>query len=262
LVHVSDLHFGRADARLETPLIDAIADAAPDLVAVTGDLTQRARDHQFARARAFLDRLSAPWICVPGNHDMPLDRPFARLVRPFSGYRRHITANLAPHRVLPGLNVQALNTADPFAWQRGRVRRRQLRAACAAFPGTPGLRVVLAHHPFQHSPETGKTLMKGAGPALDALADCGADVILSGHLHRWRAEPFLSRRGAGRLMQVHIGTGLSTRLRGEENDFAILDTEAESCRVTRMVARQGAFEAERIIRFDTARAPQQNGAET
>ena len=252
IAHISDLHFGRADEALREPLLQAIEAARPDLVAVSGDLTQRARRGEFAQARAFLDDLPAQWLCVPGNHDIPLDRPFLRVLRPFARYKRAVGDTLAPRCDLPGLVVQGLNTADPFAWQRGRIRRRELREACAAFAGTHAVRIVVAHHPFKHSPETHKTLMKGAERALDALVDCGADIILTGHLHRWRTEPFLSRRGGGRLLQLHIGTGLSTRLRGEDNDFALLDFEGRRCEVTRMIARHGTFVPAEKTQFDLA----------
>jgi len=129
-----------------------------------------------------------------------------------------------------------LNTAWPFAWQRGHLRDDQLERICEGFAGFDGARIVMAHHPFSQSPETNKELMPGAGAALDRLAACGTDVILTGHLHRWRAEPFVARKG-GSILQVHVGTGLSTRLRGQDNDFAILDVLRDGCNLTRMVAQ-------------------------
>ena len=54
IVHLSDLHFGRLDARIIAPLVERIAAIQPDLIAVSGDLTQRARGRQFQQASAFL----------------------------------------------------------------------------------------------------------------------------------------------------------------------------------------------------------------
>ena len=236
IAHISDLHFGKDDETLIGPLQTALQNAAPDVVAVSGDVTQRARAHQFRAARAFLDRLPAPWVCVPGNHDVPLYNVPARLLWPFAGYRRHMNANLAPPFGLDGLLLHSLNTAWPFAWQRGHLRERQLKKVCEDFEHFDGARVVMAHHPFSQSPESKKELMPGAEAALDRLAESGTDVILTGHLHRWRAEPFVARKG-GSILQVHVGTGLSTRLRGQENDFAILDVARDGCTLTRMVAQ-------------------------
>ena len=57
LAHISDLHFGREQARVCDALVADLNAAQPDLVAVSGDLTQRARRHEFAAAVAFLGRL-------------------------------------------------------------------------------------------------------------------------------------------------------------------------------------------------------------
>src|SRR5436190_620540 len=77
IAHLSDLHFGRIDPATLQPLIDALQNIRPDLVAVSGDLTQRARIAQFKDAKAFLNCLPSPQIVVPGNHDLPLDIFFA-----------------------------------------------------------------------------------------------------------------------------------------------------------------------------------------
>ena len=57
LIHLSDLHFGRDRPELMRPLLDAVNGLSPDLVAISGDLTQRAFDSQFRAARAFIDRI-------------------------------------------------------------------------------------------------------------------------------------------------------------------------------------------------------------
>ena len=251
IVHISDLHFGREDHELLLPLRQAIQAAAPDLVAVSGDLTQRARPGQFRDARAFLDGLGLPWIAVPGNHDIPLDEFWHRAVHPFRRYRKAICGDLAPRWSNDLVNIEALNTADPLAWQRGRVRRRQLRRASGTFreARNGAVNVVMAHHPFEHGPDVEKRLMKHASRAVEHLAEAGADVILSGHLHRWHAEAFLSRKVGARVLQVHVGTGLSTRRRGQENDFALLAIAPGQIEVTRMVAEREEFVARSVTRF-------------
>ena len=96
LVHLSDLHFGRVDAELLDPLVAAVAAATPALVVVSGDLTQRAREREFEEARDFLDRLPAPRLVVPGNHDVPLYRVWERFLSPLGKYRRIIEPDLEP----------------------------------------------------------------------------------------------------------------------------------------------------------------------
>src|SRR5205085_1509213 len=95
LVHLSDLHFGRLDERVVEPLLETIRETRPDTVAVSGDLTQRARSDQFKAARAFLDALPrVPLIVVPGNHDVPLYNVWARFAQPLDKFRRYITDDL------------------------------------------------------------------------------------------------------------------------------------------------------------------------
>lgn len=257
IAHLSDLHFGRTRQELLDPLVAAVNGLGADLVAISGDLTQRARNSQFAQARAFLDRIEAPILVVPGNHDVPLYNPMRRLVDPFRRYRRWIQADLAPIHRRDGLLVLGLNTVDRFAWQRGRIGEgavARARRALGEAPAAEGeTRVVVAHHPFEQAPEADKAPMRGAARAMAALADCGVRLVLSGHLHAWRAEPFLGpMRPGGAALLVQAGTGLSTRLRGEDNDFNLIAVEAGRVRIERHVARSdgSGFAAEPAVAFD------------
>ena len=251
LLHLSDLHFGKVLPELVEPLIAAAHALAPEIVVISGDLTQRARDHQFAEARAFIDRLPGAVLCVPGNHDVPLDRPLSRWFRPWRGWRAHVSDELEPSWRGAGFHVVGVNTVDRFEWQRGRIGAAQLARVRAAFAladdAPPALRVVAAHHPFERLRGDGKSLMRGAREGAEALAG-GVDLVLTGHLHRWHVGPLAPGRdgGAGALrpgaVQAHAGTGLSSRLRGQENDFNLVEVEGERVTITRHLAAEGALE--------------------
>jgi 3',5'-cyclic AMP phosphodiesterase CpdA len=133
IVHLSDLHFGRVDQALVEPLIETVNALAPDLVAVSGDLTQRARTAQFVEARAFLDALPAPRIVVPGHHDVPLYNPVARFLGGLLKYRRYISDDLAPFYRDREIAVLGLNTARSLTFKNGRINRKQLRILRARF---------------------------------------------------------------------------------------------------------------------------------
>lgn len=241
LVHLSDLHFGRDRPELLEPLLTAVNGLRPDAVAISGDLTQRARRRQFAAAKAFVDRLEAPCLIVPGNHDVPLDRPFSRLLRPFQRYREAFGPDLEPIWQDDEMLLIGVNSVNPLSWQRGWVARRALRRIRRVLRAAPAhlARVIVMHHPLEHLPDERKALTHGAERAVDALAAAGADVVLSGHLHSWRAEPFAKREGRAGLVQVQAGTGLSNRLRGEENDFNLLILSPSELTVHRYVAPEG-----------------------
>src|SRR3989442_14173606 len=126
LVHLSDLHFGRVDQNLIAPLIRSVAEVKPDLVAVSGDLTQRARSQQFREARAFLDSLPQPQIVVPGNHDVPLHNVFTRFLQPFDKYKRFITDDLQPVYADDEIVVVGVNTARSLTIKGGRINEEQV----------------------------------------------------------------------------------------------------------------------------------------
>jgi 3',5'-cyclic AMP phosphodiesterase CpdA len=230
IVHLSDLHFGRIDQSLVEPLIETVRALAPDLVAVSGDLTQRARAAQFIEARAFLDALPTPQIVVPGNHDVPLHNPVARFLGGLSKYRRHISDDLAPFYKDREIAVLGLNTARALTIKNGRINREQLQILRARFvPQEDRLtRILVTHHPFDLPKGYGKSDLVGrARLAMDTLAQCRIDMLLAGHLHTSHAgQSFERYRIAGHsALVVSAGTALSERRRGERNAFNVLRIE-------------------------------------
>ena len=227
LVHLSDIHFGRVDEAVVEPLIRAIGGIKPDLVAVSGDLTQRARTREFKAARNFLDALPQPQIVVPGNHDIPLWNVLLRFARPLDRYRHYITPDLRPFYADDEITVLGVNTARSLTIKDGRINEHQvawLRRKLCAF-GDGIIKMVVTHHPF-NVPEghDERELAGRARMALEALAECGADVFLAGHLHVSRAGHSARRYEAGgrRALVVQAGTAASTRGRGERNSFNVI----------------------------------------
>lgn len=255
LLHLSDLHFGRTRAGLLRPLIETAWKLKPDVTLISGDLTQRAREWQFEEAANLIAQLPQPVLAVPGNHDIPLDLPISRFLRSFSAYKADISRDLEPLLDLPGVRVVSMNTAWPFAWEHGRVRSRSLaRAVQRLRDAPPGvLRVVMLHHPLVHPPGARKEPMPNGEPAAHALAEAGADLVLSGHLHTWGAAADMLHEGSRAMLQVSAGTGLSTRLRGEENDFNLIETlsppPVHQLRVTRYIAGGDGFVPEATADF-------------
>jgi 3',5'-cyclic AMP phosphodiesterase CpdA len=227
IVHLSDLHFGRVDEALLGPLEEAVVAAKPSLLVVSGDLTQRARSQQFEEARAFLDRLPEPQIVVPGNHDVPLWDAYSRFARPLEKFRRYITDDLEPFYEDEEMVVAGVNTARSLTRKYGRVNERQvaaLRERLCAY-GDEVLKVVVTHHPFD-SPEgvDAREIVGRAEMAMEALAACGADLLLAGHLHTGHTGHTAERykiKGHSALY-VQAGTATSDRVRGEANSFNLV----------------------------------------
>lgn len=190
LVHLSDLHFGRTDPSVVPAVLATVDSLAPDLVVVSGDLTQRARVREYRAARAFLDRLPQPLIVVPGNHDIALFDPLRRFLWPLVRWKRFISTDLAPHYEDDEVVILGLNTARSFTWKDGRISKeqRQLLEERLGDPQDERFKVVVTHHPFlppPHRPDA--ALVGGAEETLHILRAGDVDMILSGHYHHSQA---------------------------------------------------------------------------
>jgi 3',5'-cyclic AMP phosphodiesterase CpdA len=226
LAHLSDLHFDRVDLAVLEALRRRLNALAPDLVVVSGDLTQRARARQFRAARAFLDSLPKPQVVVPGNHDVPLYNVFARFLAPLAGYRRIISEEVEPAFVDDEIAVFGINTARALAFKEGGVSEAQLRRVCGELDRAGGerTRIVVSHHRFM---------------AMEKLARCGVDVFLSGHHHATRLG--YADFAAPSALVVEAGTALSRRTRLEPNAFNLLRIAPRRIEVEHYALRAGNF---------------------
>ena len=241
LVHLSDLHFGRTEPVLIEPLVAFIKATQPDLIAISGDLTQRARTAQFMEAQRFMQTLPFPLLVVPGNHDIPLHNLFARFARPLCKYRRYISDDLAPVFSDGEIAVAGVNTARSLTRKYGRINERQIRRLSEWFGnfGNQVTKIVVTHHPFDLPPgyEDHNQLVGRAEHAMKALAASQVDLLLSGHLHLTHTALTASRykiTGHSALV-VQAGTATSTRGRGEANSFNILRIQSGSIAVERIL---------------------------
>lgn len=244
LAHVTDLHFGAEDPAVVAGLRADLSAQDVDRVLVGGDLTMRARPGQFQAARELLDAVGRPWTSVPGNHDLPLDRP-ARATRPLEAYEQFVDPDPQPAVHDGGLLLLGLSTPRPYLWKGGLVDPAQVALIGSAFAGPAALKVLLLHHPvFRSAQRPHEALVHGAGRALQAAAAAGVDVVLCGHDHVaaqvdlaavW---PGLTRHMIGLIS----GTACSRRVRADESQsYTVLDLVAERLRLAVRHWRDGAF---------------------
>ena len=243
IVHLSDLHFGPSHrfGSQTTAGGDRVADGqsllsslkvdlasvlsgtpgeppAPVLIAITGDLTDRAAPEEFRAVAPFILGLEnaladqgAGAVLVPGNHDVQWEQPdmddrlsawrgFARdrLKRDVVGLPDHPFARVHDNYVAShGAIVVAINSAgfvekDKPDGNRGRISGEGIadleRQLASLPPGQTYLRLALVHHhpiliPDLVEASRGYDAIVDGGDLLNVLRRNGFQLILHGHKH-------------------------------------------------------------------------------
>ena len=190
ILHGSDLHFGRPHAPAAARDFLALAHSvSPDLIALSGDFTQRAKNREYEAAAEYLKRLPrVPLVVTPGNHDVPLYRLWERAAAPFRNYRRWIADELESEHDVDGTVVVALNTTTPDrSIVNGKVTDEQLERAAAAFARARdgGLRALVVHHALVGAPGGDRiAALPRARRIVRRLTEMGVELVMFGHLHR------------------------------------------------------------------------------
>ena len=247
LLQVSDPHFGTERAPVVEALVALAAQLRPDLVVLSGDITQRARAGQFNAARAVMDRLGAPLLALPGNHDIALFDLWSRFVRPYARYSAAFGSDLAPVFASHDLLVIGVNTTRAWRHKDGEVSSGQIEAVAQRLrQAKPDqLRVVVVHQPIDvMRAEDLPNRLHNHEAAQQAWASAGADIVMGGHIHLPYVMPLPGLARA--VWAVQAGTAVSSRVRsGVPNSVNVLRwLPAAGCVVEQwdFSARASAFE--------------------
>lgn len=213
VLQVSDPHFGTERPKAVAALQRLCHALRPDLLLVTGDITQRARTAEFARARAFFDALGVPArLVIPGNHDIPLFDLFARAFKPYGRFAHAFGPMLEGEFERDDLLVITLNTTRRYRHKHGEVSDEQIArtAERLARAAPQQLRLVAVHQPVAVTQQSDiNNLLRGHERAVQRWAEAGADAVLGGHIHLPYVLPL-----PGPVCAVQAGTALSSRVRG------------------------------------------------
>ncbi len=234
IAQVSDIHLGQDEQAVADGLLRDVVDHAPTATVVSGDLTMRARTHQFEAARDYLDRLPQPVIVVPGNHDIPLYDVVARLSGPFDKYRKHISAELDPVLRVPGATILGLNSMPRWRWKAGHVSDRQGELVEQVLGQAPvgDVRVLVSHHPVLPKDLSG---LVNRTDLVAAAARAEVDLLLAGHTHDPLVAPVILRGRKGEAdreaLAVVAGTAISERRRGANNSYPVITVTPQTISV-------------------------------
>jgi 3',5'-cyclic AMP phosphodiesterase CpdA len=230
ILHLSDLHFGKPAVPAQVDAIEAFVQANRfDIVAISGDLSQRARAGEFQRAAAFIrdTRRVSDVIVVPGNHDVawwhaPLG--IGHKDRVYENYKAYISEDLEPVLRRPGLTMVGINTSHgvtrrTLTWNVrdisiiGDITRQQIERTRREFDTTPSgdARVVVMHHNPVKGELSQRHGLKHTKQILGAFAEMGVELLLCGHDHQ-EAIHYIEHTKRGTVIST-AGT-VSNRSRG------------------------------------------------
>ncbi|MDB5885530.1 MAG: metallophosphoesterase [Polaromonas sp.] len=221
LLQISDPHFGTAQPAVMQALRQFSMEQRPDVLVLSGDITQRAKVSQFAQARAFCDSLAIPqMLAIPGNHDVPLFNLYQRLFTPYARYLDAFGPLLESVVTTPLLQVIGVKTTRRWRHKNGEVSRAQVARVVAELERASAaqLRIVVVHQPVHvmHA-EDQHDRLRGWKPAVQAWSRAGADMVMGGHIHLPSLCDLSARVDglARRLWCVQAGTALSSRVRAD-----------------------------------------------
>jgi 3',5'-cyclic AMP phosphodiesterase CpdA len=226
LLQVSDPHFGTERPAVVEALVRLALALEPQVLLLSGDITQRATRAQFAAATAFVQRLRVPHcVAVPGNHDIPLWQLPLRLLRPYARYRAAFGPALEPSLDTDDLLLLALNTTRWWRHEDGQLSAAQVERVTQRLAlARPGQRrLVMLHQPLVVTrPEDEKNRLHGRAAALQAWGAAGVDLVIGGHIHL----PFVLPLADGGWA-VQAGTAVSSRVRdGAGNSVNLIRIDA------------------------------------
>jgi 3',5'-cyclic AMP phosphodiesterase CpdA len=200
IVQVSDTHVSRKRAYFVDNwdvFVDEMRRDPPDLVVHSGDVSfdGAAEEDDLAFARAEKDRLAAPWLAIPGNHDIGESPLAVRLQQPInaermSRWQRHYGPSRWCRDVgawrLIGIDTALLGSGHPEEAAQHEFLERSLKDRA----GRPAM---LFQHlpPFENDADdtrftTAAVPFAPRGRLLETCVRHGISVITCGHLHVYR----------------------------------------------------------------------------
>lgn len=259
LAHISDLHFGTDIPTVTEALVKDIKAIMPNVIVLSGDVTQRGRRSEYESGAAFLRRFSTPVIVVPGNHDIPLYNPFRRLLRPFSRFEQLLEKYSTSYFCDDEIAIVGINTVNPLQLKHGKFQQEDAEILREGFAGCRQApwKIAVMHHPVVLYGQTTETkelrekILRSGGAALSVLQECGVNVILAGHLHQSNIEELHTslRTLTAPMLMLQAGTAISTRVRSEGNSYNVLTLEGDMCHISVRVFDGTTFREQRSHTF-------------
>jgi len=225
ILHLSDLHVGTEWPNSLVLLAEDIQKNHPDLILISGDLTQRARPSEYKKIHAFLKSIHhQPILCVPGNHDIALYNVIERFFYPFYRYNKWIKKHFLQYFVDDDLAILGINSVTPFKPMGGFVTEEQLTLVRNFFScqAEHKIKIIVMHHNLISSER--HKIINDAEKIITVFAQSHVNLVISGHIHYACIEQVKRGYITRPLYVVTAGTAISTRT-SEPNSYNIIDFE-------------------------------------
>ncbi|MBC7753166.1 MAG: metallophosphoesterase [Moraxellaceae bacterium] len=248
IAHISDPHFGANNPDVVQSLTTRLLELQPDLIIMTGDITQRARLDQFKAAHAFVESLKQfQWAVVPGNHDIPLYNLSRRFFAPYSHYETAFEGQIEKKIPLEQVQVFTFDSTSRFRLVQGALSQKQIKDLVRKKLIQTDVRIACFHHPVDCPKRVDeKNLLRNRDQVMKVFAETKMDLVLGGHIH----DPFVTLSGERypdiqRQSVISVaGTCLSWRTRaGAPNSFHLIDVDVDPHHQPRMTISRNDLDA-------------------
>lgn len=195
-----------------------------DLVLFAGDFTSSSMPEEFALAKSWLDKLSIPWIAVPGNHDCYTAQSKRKNLF-FKVFQMH-EKKVDQQKISDHLWVVSLDTALPHLGNSAQGLfsieiEKQLEETLKKIPSSDQI-IILNHYPFFQQESPHRTLLRGE--ALEELLrrHLNITLYLHGHTHRHSIADLRSD-----LLPIVLDSGSASLKKGTWNLIDLSDKKAK-----------------------------------
>ena len=240
IFHISDLHFGMHQEEIVNYFLSDIAEMTPDIILISGDITQRATDLQYEMFVSFLKKVKLPVLIVPGNHDIPLHNVFSRFFYPFAQYKRYVNPKLSVHFENNEVRILGVNSVNPYRIKDGTLSKEVLTKINRYFePAFTGLNILFFHHNFDYLEGWHKPL-ENYQEFLTYLKDSPINIVCTGHSH-YAHVSIIEKNNSNPCILIHAGSLLCTRRKDGLNSYYMIETLENSCKIDWRVFKDNKF---------------------
>ncbi len=248
IAHISDIHYGTEIFEIEDALMKDLKKMSPDVVVISGDLTQRAKSKEFKSAEKLIEKINLPLIVVPGNHDIPLFNVFKRFFTPFTNYEKYITTDYYPFYQDSEIAILGINTSRSYYFKEGKISLRQIEKVKDTFLNIDKnlFKVLVIHHPLVPTPnDRVYDLLNNRKHALKEFKGLGIDLVLGGHLHtifNYDVKDYYPKLKLDSMIFAMGGSAFSYRNKGNPNGYNIVKIHKDEFTITSRIYLEKSFQ--------------------